>query len=181
MDARGKYKNACRTVRMVRRMRMHNVDLAGEDKLRYGQFGRLVMVPAEAPIEMHAGRIDQSDRYGRMNEPQSNCSERPDLHAGRLQWTDPRTRAHQFRHSTRCVVRVVGPPKHRALLGLYQNNFRTGHKDKPCYATSTGLFRLCDRVDMGGHAATVGFSRLRSKVDVGGTLDYQWQEASLED
>ncbi|KAF3557193.1 hypothetical protein F2Q69_00012914 [Brassica cretica] len=70
------------------------VFIIGEDELRYGQFGRLVMVPAEAPIGTHAGRFDQSDRYGWMTEPRSNYSERPDLHAGRVQWTDPRTGAH---------------------------------------------------------------------------------------
>ena len=43
----------------------------------------------------HAGRLGQSDQYGRMNEPRSNCSERPYLRAGWLQWTDPRTGAHQ--------------------------------------------------------------------------------------
>ncbi|KAF3533658.1 hypothetical protein DY000_02037991 [Brassica cretica] len=58
--------------------------------------GRLDVVPAEAPIGKHAGRLGQSDQYGRMNEPRSNCSERSDLHAGWLQWTDPRTRAHHF-------------------------------------------------------------------------------------
>ncbi|KAF2564512.1 hypothetical protein F2Q70_00014480 [Brassica cretica] len=71
-----------------------NVELVGEDELWYGQFGRLVVVPTEVPIRTHAGRLGQSDRYGRMNEPQSNCSERPDFHDGWLQWTDPRTEAH---------------------------------------------------------------------------------------
>ncbi|KAF2600195.1 hypothetical protein F2Q68_00012462, partial [Brassica cretica] len=89
MDAWGKDKDACETVRM-------NVELVGGDELRYGQFGRLVVVPAEALIGTHAGRLSQSDRYGRMNEPRSNCSERPDLHACWLQQTDPRTRAHQY-------------------------------------------------------------------------------------
>ncbi|KAF2586406.1 hypothetical protein F2Q70_00035638 [Brassica cretica] len=93
MDARGKDKDGCGIVRMVHRMRMH-VHLR-EDELRYGQFGRLVVVPAEAPIGTHAGRLGQSDRYARMNEPWLNCSEHPDLHAGWLQWTDPRTGAHQ--------------------------------------------------------------------------------------
>ena len=37
-------------------------------------------------------------RYGRMNEPRSNCSERHDLHAVWLQWTDPRTGAHHLAH-----------------------------------------------------------------------------------
>ncbi|WZZ57603.1 hypothetical protein YC2023_057710 [Brassica napus] len=106
MDARGKDKDACGTVRMVRQIRMHvrlwflhdpskNVELVGEDGLWFGRLGRLDVVPAEAPIGTHAERLGQSDRYGRMNEPRSNCSERPDLHAGWLQWTDPRTRAHQ--------------------------------------------------------------------------------------
>ncbi|KAF3599413.1 hypothetical protein F2Q69_00034975 [Brassica cretica] len=85
MDARGKDKDACGI----------NVKLVREDELRYGQFGRLVLVPAKAPIGTHAGRLGQSDRYGRMNEPRLNCSELPDLHAGWLQWTDPRTGAHQ--------------------------------------------------------------------------------------
>ncbi|KAF2532256.1 hypothetical protein F2Q70_00031727 [Brassica cretica] len=40
MDSRGKDKDACGTVRM-------NVELVGEDELRYGQFGRLVVVPAK--------------------------------------------------------------------------------------------------------------------------------------
>ncbi|KAF3500948.1 hypothetical protein F2Q69_00042722 [Brassica cretica] len=62
IDARGKDKDACGTIPM-------NVELVGEDKLRYGQFGRLVVVPAEAPIGTHAGRLGQSDRYGLMNEP----------------------------------------------------------------------------------------------------------------
>ncbi|KAF3535861.1 hypothetical protein F2Q69_00019079 [Brassica cretica] len=75
MDARGKDKDSCGTVRM-------NVELVGEDELRYGQFGHLVVVPAEAPIGTHAGWLGQSDRYGRVNEPRLNCSERPDLHAG---------------------------------------------------------------------------------------------------
>uniref|UniRef100_A0A0D3DS56 DUF1985 domain-containing protein n=1 Tax=Brassica oleracea var. oleracea TaxID=109376 RepID=A0A0D3DS56_BRAOL len=89
MDARGKDKDACGTVRM-------NVELVGEDGLWFGRLGRLDVVPAEAPIGTHAERLGQSDRYGRMNEPRSNCSERPDLHAGWLQWTDPRTRAHHL-------------------------------------------------------------------------------------
>ncbi|KAF3557195.1 hypothetical protein F2Q69_00012912 [Brassica cretica] len=55
MDAQGKDKDACRTVRM-------NVELVGKDELRYGQFGRLVVVPAEAPIGTHAGWLSQSDR-----------------------------------------------------------------------------------------------------------------------
>ncbi|CAG7870075.1 unnamed protein product, partial [Brassica rapa] len=88
MDARGKDKDDCGTVRM-------NVELVGEDGLWFSRFGRLDVVPTEAPIGTHAGRLGQSDRYSRMNEPQSNCSERPDLHAGWLQWTDPRTGAHQ--------------------------------------------------------------------------------------
>ncbi|KAF2550295.1 hypothetical protein F2Q68_00033706 [Brassica cretica] len=58
MDARGKDKDACGTVGMVRLMRMH----VGEDELRYGQFGRLVVVSAEAPIGTHVGRLGQSDR-----------------------------------------------------------------------------------------------------------------------
>ncbi|KAF3511498.1 hypothetical protein F2Q69_00002917 [Brassica cretica] len=87
MDAQDKDKDACGTIQM-------NVVLVGEDELWYGQFGRLVVVPSEAPIGTHAGWLSQSDRYGRMKEPQSNCSERPDLHAGRLQWTDLRTGAH---------------------------------------------------------------------------------------
>ncbi|KAF3525315.1 hypothetical protein F2Q69_00048313 [Brassica cretica] len=93
MDARGKDKDACETVRM-------NVELVREDGLWFGRLGRLDVVPAEAPIGTFAGRLGQSDRYGRMNEPRSNCSERPDLHAGWLQWTDPQTRAHQKRPGT---------------------------------------------------------------------------------
>ncbi|KAF3523433.1 hypothetical protein F2Q69_00047678 [Brassica cretica] len=90
--------------RFIRTRWMHGVKirtLAGmsgwKDELWYGQFGRLVVVPAEAPIGTHVGRLGQSDWYGRMNEPQSNCSEHPDLHAGQLQWTDPRTGAHHKR------------------------------------------------------------------------------------
>nr|VDD38289.1 unnamed protein product [Brassica oleracea] len=56
--------------------------LVGEDELQYGETGHLVVVPVEAPIGTHAGRLGQCVRYGRMNEPRSNCSERPDLHAG---------------------------------------------------------------------------------------------------
>ncbi|KAF2572372.1 hypothetical protein F2Q70_00004371 [Brassica cretica] len=48
---------------------VQDVELVREDELRYGQFGRLVVVPAEAPIGTHAGRLGQSDRYGRMSEP----------------------------------------------------------------------------------------------------------------
>ncbi|KAG5384695.1 hypothetical protein IGI04_036165, partial [Brassica rapa subsp. trilocularis] len=62
MDARGKDKDAGGTVWM-------NVELVGEDGLWFGRFGRLDVVPAEAPIETHMGRLGQSDRYGRMNKP----------------------------------------------------------------------------------------------------------------
>ncbi|KAF2613036.1 hypothetical protein F2Q70_00011020 [Brassica cretica] len=88
MDALGKDKDACGTVRM-------NIVLVGEDGLWFSRFGRLDVVPAEAPIGTHAGRLGQFDRYSWMNGPQSNCSERPDLHAGWLQWTDPQTGAHE--------------------------------------------------------------------------------------
>ncbi|KAF3531003.1 hypothetical protein DY000_02039725 [Brassica cretica] len=50
MDARGKDKDACGTVRM-------NVELVGEDGLWFGRLGRLDVVPAEAPIGKHAGRL----------------------------------------------------------------------------------------------------------------------------
>ncbi|KAG2251298.1 hypothetical protein Bca52824_081434 [Brassica carinata] len=60
-----------------------------------GRLGRSGVVPAKLNRDA-AERLGQSDRCGRMNEPRSNCSERPDLHAGWLQWTDPRTRAHHF-------------------------------------------------------------------------------------
>ncbi|KAF3536311.1 hypothetical protein F2Q69_00022558 [Brassica cretica] len=50
MDARGKDENACGTVQMI-------VELVGEDELQYGEIGRLVVVPAEAPIGTHAGRL----------------------------------------------------------------------------------------------------------------------------
>ena len=70
--------------------------MVGEDGLWFGRVGRLDMFPADAPIGTHAGWLDQSDRYGRMNEPRLNCSKRLDLHAGWLQWTDPRTGAHHF-------------------------------------------------------------------------------------
>ncbi|KAF3590879.1 hypothetical protein DY000_02025050 [Brassica cretica] len=53
---------------------------------------------AEDPIGTRAGRLGQCVRYGQMNESRSNCSECPDLHAGWLQWTDPRTGAHH--HAT---------------------------------------------------------------------------------
>nr|VDC59658.1 unnamed protein product [Brassica rapa] len=89
MDARGKGKDACGTVRM-------NIELVGEDELQYGEIGHLVVVPAEAPLGTHAGRLGHFVRYDRMNEPRSNCPERPDLHAGWLQWTDPRTGAHHI-------------------------------------------------------------------------------------
>ncbi|KAF3547600.1 hypothetical protein DY000_02003505 [Brassica cretica] len=84
----------CRLVKDGPSDNVQNVGLVGEDELWYG---RLVVVLDENPIGMHAGRLGQSDRYGRMNEPRSNCSERPDLHADRLQWTDPRTGAHHQR------------------------------------------------------------------------------------
>ncbi|KAF2596273.1 hypothetical protein F2Q68_00009761 [Brassica cretica] len=87
MDARGKDKDACGTIWM-------NVELVGEDRLWFGRYGRLEVVPAKAPIRTHAIRLGQADRYCRMNEPRLNCSERPDLHAGWLQLTDPRTGAH---------------------------------------------------------------------------------------
>ncbi|KAF2595925.1 hypothetical protein F2Q68_00008216 [Brassica cretica] len=66
MDARGKDKNACETVRM-------NVDLLGENKLQYVEIGRLVVVPAEAPIGTHAGRLGQCVLYGQMNECAPIC------------------------------------------------------------------------------------------------------------
>ena len=84
----------------------------GEDELRYGHFGCLVVVSDEAPIGTHAGRLGQSDRYGRMNEPRSNCSERHDLHAGRLQLTDPRTGAH---HKGSKKQRGRDPKNHHIL------------------------------------------------------------------
>ncbi|WZZ45174.1 hypothetical protein YC2023_041433 [Brassica napus] len=59
MDARGKDKDACGTVRM-------NVELVGEDGLWFGRLGRLDVVPAEAPIETYAGRLGQSDRIMRV-------------------------------------------------------------------------------------------------------------------
>ncbi|KAF3501434.1 hypothetical protein F2Q69_00043204 [Brassica cretica] len=49
--------------RFIRTRWMHgNAAFVGEDELRYGQFGRLVVVPAEASIGMHAGLLGQSDR-----------------------------------------------------------------------------------------------------------------------
>ncbi|KAF3570743.1 hypothetical protein F2Q69_00063651 [Brassica cretica] len=48
MYARGNDKDACMTVQM-------NVELVGEDGL---WFGRLDVVPAEAPVGTHAGRLD---------------------------------------------------------------------------------------------------------------------------
>uniref|UniRef100_A0A0D3DBL9 Uncharacterized protein n=1 Tax=Brassica oleracea var. oleracea TaxID=109376 RepID=A0A0D3DBL9_BRAOL len=114
MDARGKDKDACEIVRLVRRMRMHvrlrflhhpsqvwhDPRQVWHDPSQVWHDLSQVWHDPEAPIGTHAGRLGQSDRYGRMNEPRSNCSERPDLHAGWLQWTDPRTRAHQSRPST---------------------------------------------------------------------------------
>ncbi|CAG7894293.1 unnamed protein product [Brassica rapa] len=97
MDARGKDKDACGTVRM-------NVKLVGKDWMWFGRFGHLDVVPAETLIGTHAGRLGQSDRYGRMNEPRSNCSKRHDLHVGWLQWTDPRTGAHHISSLTRLVI-----------------------------------------------------------------------------
>ncbi|KAF3564114.1 hypothetical protein DY000_02013524 [Brassica cretica] len=85
-----------------------NVELVGENELQYGEIGRLVVVPAEAPIRTHAGRLGQCACCGQMNEPRSNCSERPDLHAGWLQWTDPRTGAHQFRPPGFLLALVIG-------------------------------------------------------------------------
>ena len=72
--------------------------MVGKDELWYGQFGCLDVVPALAPIRMYAGRsgtrLGQSDRYGWMDEPLFNCSERPDLHAELVPCTDPWTGAH---------------------------------------------------------------------------------------
>ncbi|WZY73382.1 hypothetical protein YC2023_005622 [Brassica napus] len=90
MDARGKDKDACGTVRMW----VLECRVGQEDELQYGEIGRLVVVPAEAPIGTYTGLLGQCVWYGRMNESRSNCSERPDLHAGWLQWSDPRTGAH---------------------------------------------------------------------------------------
>ncbi|KAF2562740.1 hypothetical protein F2Q70_00016795 [Brassica cretica] len=65
MDARGKDKDACGTIWM-------NVELVGEDRLWFGRYGRLEVVPAKAPIRTHAIRLGQADRYCRMNEPRLN-------------------------------------------------------------------------------------------------------------
>ncbi|KAF3502927.1 hypothetical protein F2Q69_00043238 [Brassica cretica] len=59
----------CRLVKDGPSDNVQDVELVREDELRYGQFGRLVVVPAEAPIGTHAGWLGQSDRYGRMSEP----------------------------------------------------------------------------------------------------------------
>ncbi|KAG5383304.1 hypothetical protein IGI04_034774 [Brassica rapa subsp. trilocularis] len=89
-------KDSCGTVRMVCR----NVEMVGKDEFWYGQFGCLDVVPALALFWTYAGRsgtrLGQSDRYGWMDEPQLNCSERPDLHAELVPYTDMWTGAHQF-------------------------------------------------------------------------------------
>ncbi|KAF2559035.1 hypothetical protein F2Q68_00016051 [Brassica cretica] len=71
----GNDKDSCGTVRMVRQ----NVEMVGKDELWYGQFGCLIVVPAETPFRTNAGR-----------------SERPDLHAELVPCTDPWTEAHHF-------------------------------------------------------------------------------------
>uniref|UniRef100_A0A0D3E8Y2 Uncharacterized protein n=1 Tax=Brassica oleracea var. oleracea TaxID=109376 RepID=A0A0D3E8Y2_BRAOL len=92
----GNDKDSCGTVRMV----CQNVEIVGKDELWYGQFSRLIVVPAETPFRTNAGRsgtrLGQSDRYGWMDEPRLNCSERPDLNAELVPCTDPWTGAHHM-------------------------------------------------------------------------------------
>ncbi|KAF2606768.1 hypothetical protein F2Q68_00043131 [Brassica cretica] len=87
-----------------------NVEMVGKDELWYGQFGRLIVVPAETPFRTNAGqsgtRLGQSDRYSWMDEPRLNCSERPDLHVELVPCTDPWTGAHQVSYQT-CQPRLL--------------------------------------------------------------------------
>ncbi|KAF2548567.1 hypothetical protein F2Q70_00023257 [Brassica cretica] len=80
MDARGNDKDACGTVRMVRRMRMHV-------RLRF----------LHHPIWHDLSQVwhDPSQVwYGEKHEPRLKCSERSELHAELVPCIDPWTAAH---------------------------------------------------------------------------------------
>ncbi|CAN6928790.1 unnamed protein product [Brassica oleracea] len=87
--------------------------MVGKDELWYGQFGRLIVIPAETPFRMNADRsstrLGQSNRYSWVDELRLNCSERPDLYAELVPCTDPWTGTHQ-RGSP------LQPPTRRSVL-----------------------------------------------------------------
>ncbi|KAF2618540.1 hypothetical protein F2Q68_00039031 [Brassica cretica] len=93
MDARGNDKDACRTVRMVRRMRMHV---------------RLRFLHHPSQVWHDPSQI----WYGEKHEPQLKCSERPELHAELVPCNHLWTAAHLLAASRR----HLHPPHHHHAI-----------------------------------------------------------------
>ncbi|KAF3571295.1 hypothetical protein F2Q69_00061818 [Brassica cretica] len=91
MDARGNDKDACGTVRMVRRMRIHVC-------LRFLHHPSQVWHdPSQVWHDLSQVLHDPSQVwYGEKHEPRLRCSERPELHVELVPCNDPWTAAHQY-------------------------------------------------------------------------------------